>query len=243
MFGEVPQRCIKFNSLKIKLPVHKVKLSVIIFTHYYQFHLYTFSVERYGFGRHHLTSTTRSELVTYSGETSETDSTTKSKHFDSDKNEASELNTNEDESSGSLNIIVKGLKTELTELKSQFDTYRTNTNQTLKTLQDKQVRGLCDEKQNENNKLREENYKLKQENNDLNQRINNLENKLADLNGKIRTSDEEKASLIAAIRLLQSDIGNGQVETSNERTAWLESGSKRRQLESIDTILNHRAIG
>jgi predicted nucleic acid-binding Zn-ribbon protein len=166
-------------------------------------------------------------MVIYSGETSETDSITKSKHFDSDKNEASELNTNEDEYSGSLNIIVEGLKTELTELKSQFDTYRTNTNQTLKTLQDKQVRGLCDEKQNENNKLREENYKLKQENNDLNQRINNLENKLADLNGKIRTSDEEKASLIAAIRLLQSDIGNGQVETSNERTAWLESGSKR----------------
>ena len=112
------------------------------------------------------------------------------------------------------------MRTNLLELKSQFDTYRTNTNQTLKTLQDKQVRGLCDEKQNENNKLSEENYKLKQENNDLNQRINNLKNKLADLNGK------EKASLIAAIRLLQSDIGNGQVETSNERTAWLESGSK-----------------
>ncbi len=176
---------------------------------------------------HHITLIEGNGEIERNGDLfSETDSITKSKHFDSDKNEASELNTNEDESSGSLNIIVKGLKTELTELKSQFDTYRTNTNQTLKTLQDKQVRGLCDEKQNENNKLRKENYKLKQENNDLNQRINNLENKLADLNGKIRTSDEEKASLIAAIRLLQSDIGNGQVETSNKRTAWLESGSK-----------------
>jgi predicted nucleic acid-binding Zn-ribbon protein len=72
---------------------------------------------------------------------------------------------------------------------------------------------------NENNKLCQENYKLKRENNDLNQRINSLENKLGDLNGKIRTSDDEKASLRAAIRLLQSEIGNGQLETSNERTA------------------------
>ena len=73
----------------------------------------------------------------YSTEISEIDSTTKRKHFDSDKNEASKLNTNEGESPGSLNIIIKGLKIEVTELKSQFDTYGNNTNQRLKTLQDK----------------------------------------------------------------------------------------------------------
>ena len=76
-------------------------------------------------------------MVIYSTETSEIDSTTKTKHFDSDKNEASEFNTNEGEYPGSLNIIIEGLKIELAELKSQFDTYRTNTNQRLKTLQDK----------------------------------------------------------------------------------------------------------
>ena len=75
-------------------------------------------------------------MVIYSTETSEIDSITKTKHFDSDKHEASELNTNEGESPGSLNIIVKGSKIELTELKSQFDTYGNNTNQILKTLQD-----------------------------------------------------------------------------------------------------------
>ncbi len=60
-------------------------------------------------------------MVIYSSETSEIDSIAKTKHFDSDKNEASELNTNEGESPGSLNIIVEALKIEVTELKSQFD--------------------------------------------------------------------------------------------------------------------------
>ena len=163
----------------------------------------------------------------YSAENSEMGSITKPKHFDGDKSEASELNTNEGESPGSLNIIVKGLKIELTELKRQFDTYRTNNNQAIKTLQDKQDERIYGEKENENHKLREENYKLNRENKDLNERIINLENKLADSNGKIRTADEEKASLITAIRLLQYDIDSEHsVKTSNKHTAWIKSGSK-----------------
>ena len=69
----------------------------------------------------------------YSTETPEIDSVTEPKHFESDESKASESNTNEGESSGSLNNIVEGLKTALTEFKHQFDTYRFETNKTIQT--------------------------------------------------------------------------------------------------------------
>jgi hypothetical protein len=43
----------------------------------------------------------------------------------------------------------------------------------------------------------------------LNERQNNLGSVLSDLNTKLKTSDEEKASLVTAIRLLQTDIETG----------------------------------
>jgi septal ring factor EnvC (AmiA/AmiB activator) len=43
----------------------------------------------------------------------------------------------------------------------------------------------------------------------LNERLNNLGSVLSDLNTKLKTSEEEKASLLTAIRLLQTDIETG----------------------------------
>jgi predicted nuclease with TOPRIM domain len=57
--------------------------------------------------------------------------------------------------------------------------------------------------------LRQENSQLREENVALNERLNNLGSVLSDLNTKLKTSEEEKASLLTAIRLLQTDIETG----------------------------------
>jgi predicted nuclease with TOPRIM domain len=60
----------------------------------------------------------------------------------------------------------------------------------------------------ENNVLKDTNNDLKNENKSLHERLNNLSYILADLQGKVKSTEEEKASLITAIRLLnnKSDI-------------------------------------
>ena len=54
----------------------------------------------------------------------------------------------------------------------------------------------------ENNTLKNENLRLKNENNDLSERINNLTYILADLQGKTKNAEEERDSVITAMRLL-----------------------------------------
>ena len=53
--------------------------------------------------------------------------------------------------------------------------------------------------------LRDENKRLANENKDLTERMNNLGFILADLNTKLKIAEDEKASLLTAIRLIQSD--------------------------------------
>jgi lysophospholipase L1-like esterase len=158
----------------------------------------------------------------------------KSKQADCDENEGesddesepSNENINEAEYTGSLSSIVQGVKRELTDFKRQFDIYRSDTDKIIQNLEDKSVTGVTNEKENEIKMLREENYTLKQNNKNLNERIDNLAYILADLNGKIKTADEEKASLLTAIRLLQSDINiTDSVETKN---AWTKAENKGR---------------
>jgi outer membrane murein-binding lipoprotein Lpp len=57
----------------------------------------------------------------------------------------------------------------------------------------------------ENHKLLNENIDLKSENNDLKERVNNLSYTLADLQGKAKIAEDEKDSLITAMRLLIED--------------------------------------
>ena len=56
------------------------------------------------------------------------------------------------------------------------------------------------------NEAHVENNQLRQENVVLNERLNNLGSILSDLDTKLKTSEEEKASLLTAIRLLQTNI-------------------------------------
>ena len=53
--------------------------------------------------------------------------------------------------------------------------------------------------------LRDENKRLTNENKDLTERMNNLGFILADLNTKLKIAEDEKASLLTAIQLIQSD--------------------------------------
>ena len=56
------------------------------------------------------------------------------------------------------------------------------------------------------NEANVENNQLRQENVVLNERLNNHGSILSDLDTKLKTSEEEKASLLTAIRLLQTNI-------------------------------------
>ena len=60
----------------------------------------------------------------------------------------------------------------------------------------------------ENLKLRNENLDLKSENDNLKERVNNLSYILADLQGKTKNAEEEKDSLIIALRLLIEDLNH-----------------------------------
>jgi lysophospholipase L1-like esterase len=65
--------------------------------------------------------------------------------------------------------------------------------------------GILKEK---NRKLTDKNANLKNENSDLEVRINNLTYILADLQGKVKSAEQEKESLITAMRLLVEDSNN-----------------------------------
>ena len=63
-------------------------------------------------------------------------------------------------------------------------------------------------------KLMDENKHLKNENNDLTERINNLSHILADLQQKTKNAEQERESVITAMRLLIAET-NGVIENNN----------------------------
>ena len=95
----------------------------------------------------------------------------------------------------SLEDTVEILKAQLILVKSELQDQRSGV---LKVINEAHVE--C---------LRQENSQLREENVALNERLNNLGSVLSDLNTKLKTSEEEKASLLTAIRLLQTDIETG----------------------------------
>ena len=67
----------------------------------------------------------------------------------------------------------------------------------------------------DNVKLANENSDLKHENGKLKERVDNLNYILADLNGKAKNAEDEKNSLITAMRLLLEDNYKGNAMTMN----------------------------
>ena len=105
------------------------------------------------------------------------------------------LSSNNNERLDSLEDTVEILKTQLISLRFKAQGQRSEV-----TKEMDEAHSEC---------LRRENEKLRQENIALNERINNLGFILADLNTKLKTSEEEKASLLTSIRLIQLDIESG----------------------------------
>jgi hypothetical protein len=68
--------------------------------------------------------------------------------------------------------------------------------------------------------LREENRQIKLDNAELIQRLNNHVHNIADLNNKVKAIEEEKASLLTVIQLLQPNCNDSKVDESNKRDTW-----------------------
>ena len=78
---------------------------------------------------------------------------------------------------------------------------------------------LDEQKDQHTCRLQEENDKLKSTNDYLTQRLNKFENAIDELTKKVKAAEDEKASLLTAIRLLHLDR-NICLDTDDNRNAW-----------------------
>lgn len=79
-----------------------------------------------------------------------------------------------------------------------------------------------DDLKKENLKLKNENLDLKSENDSLKERVNHLSYSLADLQGKAKNAEDEKDSLIVAMRLLFEDLNHNGNEINANRNEKIE---------------------
>ncbi len=85
-------------------------------------------------------------------------------------------------------------------------------------------------------RLRNENLELKKENGRLTEQINNLSCTLTDLQDNVKQAEEEKASLITAIWLLNKELGVNQPLNSNESTG--EKINSNEELTTVNVVNN-----
>ena len=79
-----------------------------------------------------------------------------------------------------------------------------------------------------------ENHELKVENSALEERIDNLSYILADLQGKVKHTEEEKASLITAIRLLNNNqVSNDRVGEQIDANLAVDQDQQNRTSEHL----------
>ena len=98
----------------------------------------------------------------------------------------------------------KHLESRLLKLSEDFLENKLPINNTLLDHSN-QLNGLKNDDKVKLSALEKENHELKVENSALEERINNLTYILADLQGKVKHAEEEKASLITVIRLLNNN--------------------------------------
>ena len=108
-------------------------------------------------------------------------------------------------------------------LKNQLTKFQNATNSAIKDLREASIK-ISDEDENEDKdkelkNLRQENAKIKDENKALTERINNLAHTLADLNNKAKIAENEKASLVCALSILQDDSKHASFAKPNQQTA------------------------
>jgi hypothetical protein len=130
--------------------------------------------------------------------------------------------TNSD-TAGDLQNVVETIRIEMKTLKNQLTKFQNATNSAIKDLREASIK-ISDEDVNEDKdeelkNLRQENEKIKDENKALTERINNLAYTLADLNNKAKIAENEKASLVCALGILQDDSKHASIAKPNQQKA------------------------
>ena len=81
--------------------------------------------------------------------------------------------------------------------------------------------------------LRKENLELKKLNDEFSKRINNLSCTLADLQDKAKSAEDEKASLITAIKLLYKENERNQEQSNVNQADQINSEEQQRQQHDL----------
>ncbi len=88
--------------------------------------------------------------------------------------------------------------------------------------------------------------KIKDENNALTERVNNLAYILSDLNNKAKIAEDEKASLICALRILQDDVNHQAEQRSinkNSRSGKKKDGARSTKTSAHDEYESGNPLG
>jgi phage terminase Nu1 subunit (DNA packaging protein) len=117
-----------------------------------------------------------------------------------------------------LEIFKNFLNNKLQDLAKEFSANMSAVNSTLLEHSNRLEQLKNQESDSEVIRLRNENLELKKENGRLTEQINNLSCTLTDLQDKVKQAEEEKASLITAIWLLNKELGVNQPLNSSEST-------------------------
>ncbi|CAB4042109.1 Hypothetical predicted protein, partial [Paramuricea clavata] len=132
-----------------------------------------------------------------------------------------------------LETYIKSLDCQVRLLVKEFTTNKTTVD---KTLQDhskvlNQLQNL--ETNSELDSLRKENLQLKKLNDEFSKRINNLSCILADLQDKAKSAEDEKASLITAIKLLYKENERNQEQSNVNQADQINSEEQQRQQHDL----------
>jgi hypothetical protein len=141
--------------------------------------------------------------------------------------EASITHINEGDGFGSMSSVVNALKAKMNRFEQHFENFQSETNRNIDVLFHKSETNSNEQKKEEIDRLREENRQIKLDNAELIQRRNNHAHNIADLNNKVKALEEEKASLLIVIQLLQPNCNDSKVDESNKRDTWSRSSRIR----------------
>ena len=139
--------------------------------------------------------------------------------------------------------FLKHLESRLLQLSEDF---LANTLAVNNTLLDhsKQLNGLKNQDKDKLSALEKENHELKVENSALEERKNNLSYILADLQGKVKHAEEQKASLITAIRLPNNNsMPNDRIlVTAEDETTEPTASEKADAFAALVQCLDDRSL-
>ena len=154
------------------------------------------------------------------------------------ENEPSTTNTNEDHCSGQVSGTLNILVSKLDNFEQQFKNFQAKTGNDIDILFAKLEMNTGNEKEREIDRLRKENCKLKSDNANLIECLNGHTNSVADLSNKLKAVKDEKASLLTAIRLIQSDginTSSGDINNSLSRVQRNTARSNTRNQKTAAT--------